>query len=258
MKLLAILVPHLLYIIGLVAFLLVLTCSTTFQTVARLQIPALIGTILSYTLIFLVLVGFIPDQWIKAQVTPDWQKEIHEADTAVVLGFGYEEDKSGTMQAGEANKFLLDWVVNNTAANTIFVQEGVWVAACPTSATHCTYKGRELRRIHQHDDKAYLNTLDSAFCAIEQMATFNKNKAILVTHDLQLQRAAWDFERVKQKPDWLNFTFVVPEIPDTPYPTNSIHWQTQNQFIYKTVELLISRPRDYFSSVPNHCKAPLP
>jgi hypothetical protein len=83
-----------------------------------------------------------------------------------------------------------------------------------------------------------------------------KKKALLVAHDLQLQRLAWDFERISQAmcPDC---TFVIPEIHDTPYPANSVHWQTRNEFVYKIVEVLIARPRDFLSPIPTECKAPL-
>jgi uncharacterized SAM-binding protein YcdF (DUF218 family) len=250
--------PHVLYVVGLSVYIFLLTQTPYIQSIQHFRLPVLVVAALVYTVVFIALLSLTPDQWLRAETTPNWKQDLSKTDTAIVLGFGYEKDDNGAMQAGQANKFLLDWVVNNTAANTIFVQEGVWAAACPTSATHCTFAGREVRRIHLHDENAYLNTLDTAFCAVEQMATFNKNKAILVTHDLQLQRAAWDFERVKQKSDSLNFAFVLPEIPDTPYPANSVHWQTQNQFVYKIVELLISRPRDFLSPVPDQCKSPLP
>jgi len=257
MTALVVLAPHMLYAAGLVASLFVVTHSTSFQTSARFQIPALLIGVLAYTIAFMVLLGLTPDQWMHAAATQNWREETRVADTAIVLGFGYEKDASGTMQAGDANRFLLDWVIDNTSATTIFVQEGVWVAACGVSADRCTYSGRELKRIHFHDENIYVNTLDTAFCAMEQMAKFDKSKAVLVTHDLQLQRATWDIERVKQRSDWQSFTFVIPEIPDTPYPANSVQWQTRNQFIYKVVELLISRPRDFLTPVPDKCEAPL-
>ncbi len=257
MTALVVFAPHMLYAAGLVASLFVVTHSTTFQTSARFQIFALLIAALVYTIVFIVLLGLTPDRWMHAVATQNWREETRDADTAIVLGFGYEKDATGTMQAGKANRFLLDWVIDNTSATTIFVQEGVWIAACGMSPDQCTYSGRELKRIHLHDEKIYVNTLDTAFCAMEQMARIHKSKAALVAHDLQLQRAAWDVERVKRRSDWHSFIFVIPEIPDTPCPANSVHWQTRNQFIYKVVELLISRPRDFLTPVPGRCKAPL-
>lgn len=160
------------------------------------------------------------------------------------------------MIPGKANEFLLNWTLKNTSAKTILVQEGVWVAACEASNTTCTIDGREIKRIHLHDETNYVNTLETAFCAMEEMKKLDEKKAILVAHDLQLQRVAWDFERVSQEmcPDC---TFVIPNMLNTPYPTDSVHWHTRNEFIYKIVELIGSRTRDFLSLIPIDCKAPL-
>lgn len=216
--------------------------------------------ILLISAVLLILVPYTSDEWMRAKPTEGWEKGILEIDTAIILGFGYETDKNGNMEAGEANEFLLNWVINKTNATTILVQEGVWVAACNESDTTCLVSGREIKRIHLHDENVYVNTFDAAFCALENMEVLDKKKAILVAHDLQLKRVARDFEIVKQaRKGWQDFIFVIPKIPDTPYlddpPNNQKH--TRNEFYYRIVELICSRPRDFKSEIPTKCKAPL-
>ena len=253
-------IPHLLGAIGAILSFLIFAKWAEHQLSDNLFIMIIqIGVIfLIYVVIFLIGVSLTPDKWIRAKPTEGWGKEIQIVDTAIILGFGFEEDKSRNMKAGDANKFLLKWVIENTLANIILVQEGVWVAGCKTSDTTCSVSDREIKRIHSHKEGIYVNTLEAAFYAIEQMEKLGKKKAILVAHHLQLQRAALDFEIVRQtRKNWQDAKqpiFVIPQIPNTPYPHNSKHFQTRNQYFYKIIELLISRPRDFFSRIPTKYK----
>jgi len=171
--------------------------------------------------------------------------------SAVVLGFGYEMVEQ-EMQPGAANQFLVDWVARQQPQiNTLLVQEGVRSAMTPT-----LLHDKNVRRIHRHDPAIYVDTLDTAFCALRQLQQLNQKTVLLVAHDLQLQRAAWDFERVRQAM-CLDCTVLIAAMPDTPYPAASVHFQTHNEFVYKLVELLLLRPRDFLRAIPTTCKAPL-
>jgi hypothetical protein len=88
------------------------------------------------------------------------------------------------------------------------------------------------------------------------MINLQQKTVLLVTHDLQLQRAAWDFARICQQL-WITCTLVIPDLPATPYPTQSGHFQTRRAFIYKMLELLYLRPRDLLRAPPTQCKAPI-
>jgi len=171
--------------------------------------------------------------------------------SAVVLGFGYEMAEQ-EMQPGAANQFLVDWVARQQPQiNTLLVQEGVRSAMTPT-----LLHDKNVRRIHRHDPAIYVDTLDTAFCALRQLQQLNQKTVLLVAHDLQLQRAAWDFERVRQAM-CLDCTVLIAAMPDTPYPAASVHFQTHNEFVYKLVELLLLRPRDFLRATPTTCKAPI-
>ncbi len=210
--------------------------------------PGCISLILSIllSLIILCLTPIALAQiLLRAEPTAD-----QDADTAIILGFGYEMD-GATMNPGAANEYLLDWTIRNTSVTTIIVQEGVWVAAeCDRSADTCTMSipsGRTIQvvRMHRHDADVYVNTFEAAMCAIEKMKVLGKHKAILVAHDLQLERAAWDFEYINRAYFSSAFTFVVPQMPDTPYPSGSKQLHTRYEFVYASVELFWSRPRDF-------------
>ncbi len=216
--------------------------------------PSFIWIFINFWL-FLFLAGF----WLKAGPTNDWQEQIKPIDTAIILGFGFETDGAGHIQPGESNQFLLQWALDHTNADTLLVQEGIWAAACKTTETKCEKSGRRLVRIHHHDNNIDVNTFQAAFCTLEKMEKLGKKSAVLVAHDLQLERAAWDFDKLKQsREEWSGFNFVVPEIPKVPSPKKSDQLRTRSRSVYTFFELFGSRLRDYFSSTPEKCIAPAP
>lgn len=205
-----------------------------------------------YGLLFLVLVGFTPNAWLRAPATPEIvTAHSPHPTTAVILGFGY--DVAGEkMLPGPANQFLVDWVIHNAPQiKTFLVQEGVLVALSPEQL-----RERSVRRIHRHDPAIYVDTLDTAFCAMRQLQQQQEQSVLIVSHDMQLQRAVWDFARV-QRQACSSCALVIPDLPATPYPTQSVHLQTRNAFLYKVLELLYLRPRDLLRPLPTTCKAPI-
>ena len=237
-------IPHILGVTG--AILWFLLVAQFFKE--RLVLVAVISLPL-YSLLFLTLVSLTPSKWLRATPTNNQDAEI-----AFVFSFGYEMD-GNQIKPGEANLFLWKWIAHNKPLHlsTILVQEGVWVA---TDEETLKNLGIEKMRMHQHNPHIYVDTLNATFCALQQIQKLDKKKILLVAHDLQLQRVAWDFERIGHVtcPDCV---FVIPEIYNVPYPTNSIHFQTRNEFIYKIAELLIARPRDFLSQIPTKCNAPI-
>lgn len=218
----------------------------------RTQPWLLLVSLALYGLLFLVLVGFTPNRWLRAPATPETAAaKAPRPTTAVILGFGY--DMAGEkMLPGPANQFLVDWVLHNEPQiQTFLVQEGVLVALSPTQLREKT-----VRRIHRHDPKIYVDTLDTAFCAMRQLQQRHAQSVLLVSHDMQLQRAVWDFARV-QRQLCATCTLVVPPLPVTPYPAQSVHLQTRNAFLYKLLEILYLRPRDLIRPLPTTCKAPI-
>lgn len=212
-----------------------------------------------YAAILLCLIAasiqLVPSSWLRTHPKGDDRG----VEVAVILGFGYEEANTGEMKPGVANEFLLNWVLENyPKVQILLVQEGVWAVVCETSAATCRIEGVKLLRIHRHDPDLDVNTLDTAVCAIERMNGLGERKAILVAHDLQLWRVAGDFERAKQSL-CRDCEFVIPNVPDTPYPTHSVQWRTRSEYIYRFMEIL-ARFRDselFTRQTPNECIAPL-
>jgi hypothetical protein len=169
-------IPHILGVVGAILWFLAFARLAEHRTmlIVVMSLPA-------YALLFLILVGLTPSPLMQAKPTRD-----QETDTAIILGFGFVMigDK---MRPGETNQFLLDWTIKNRSlqVKTILVQEGIWVAS---DAGTLRKLGIDRRRIHRHDPEIYVNTLDTAFCAIQQLQQLDKKKAMLVAHDLQLQR----------------------------------------------------------------------
>lgn len=194
------------------------------------------------------------DGWMRAVPTPEWEREVQETDTAIIFGFGYEKGDNGELLAGEANDFLYRWAVEHTAAKTIFVQEGVWAAAANQQDARYQAAGREIKRIYKHDPAVNIHTLETVYCVLEKMKALGKKRAVIVASDLQLARTEADFLKVtKAEKEWQDYTFVVPDIPPTPYPIKSVQWQTCSAARYKIWELC-SRVRDYLSDIPADCR----
>ncbi len=237
-------IPHILGIMGAILWIRMIIQLTQQRTML-----AVVISILIYILLFLTLVGLTPSRWLHPTPT-----ETQDAEIAVVFNFGYDMD-GNQMKPGEANQYLWEWTIHNKPSQlrTILVQEGIWVAADQETLNNL---GIKMMRIHQHDPHIYVDTLNAAFCSIQQTERLGKKKIMLVAHDLQIQRVAWDFERISHVtcPDC---EFVIPEIGDVPYPASSVHLQTRNEFVYKITELLIARPRDFLNRVPTRCIAPV-
>ena len=216
----------------------------------RTPVPTFFIVLPGYALLFLVGLGFTPSRWLHAKATASMEPTRNPT-TAIVLGFGYEGEETA-MQPGAANQFLVDWLLaTQPQVKTLLVQEGIRSALTPTLLAE-----KAVERIHRHDKAIYVDTLDTAFCALQGLQKLGVHTVLLVAHDLQLQRAVWDFVRVRDAA-CAQCTVVIAAVPDTPYPTNSVHFQTRNEFIYKLVELLLLRPRDYLRTPPTSCKAPL-
>lgn len=251
--------PHIAYLFGIVALFFASAHCAKHRGLLVLGLVTL-GYWTIYTLVLLLLVSLLPlEGLLRPRPTAYWKKEAEEAPIVIILGFGYQKDDNGQMKPGPANEHLLRWAFENTNAATFLVQEGVWIAACDSSAQLCEVSGRQLRRIHTHSEAQYLNTLETAYCALGAMQELGKEKAVLVTHPSQLQRTLWDFEAVKgAREQWAGFRFIVPNMPDIPYVPGSVHCHTRAQWIWQVVEMLVARPRDYVSPIPTECKAPLP
>lgn len=213
--------------------------------------------LLIWILFYFGLFLYLSAGWLNAKPTDDWQKNIKTIDTAIIFGFGFEEGEKGQILPGKANEFLLQWTLDHTKADTLLVQEGVWAAVCKSTEATCEKIGRTLIRIHCHDEDIDVNTFQAAYCALEKMEELGKKSAILIAHDLQLERVAWDFDRLKQsRGSWSDFTFVVPKIPKTPSLKNSAQLRTRSRLVYSFVELFWSRMRDRLSKTPKKCIAP--
>jgi len=237
----AVFLPHILGMVGVVAVV---------GFGWRTPISTLFVTLLLFGLLFLGAIAVTPSHWLRAKALFIPQP-VPMPTTAIILGFGYEGEGS-TMHPGAANQFLVDWLLtNHPQVTTLLVQEGVRSAITPE-----IFDAKIVYRIHRHDSAIYVDTLDTAFCALQEVQKLGTETVLLVAHDLQLQRAVWDFERVRQAA-CINCTVITATIPDTPYPTHSVHWQTRHELIYKLVALLLLRPRDFLRATPTVCKAPL-
>ena len=205
--------------------------------------------------VLVTAVFFFPAPLLRAVPTGDPA----EADTAIIMGYGFERNADGSMAPGAANEALLAYTLEKFPhVTTIFAQEGVWVAQCDQSERQCTAGASTLYRIDSHDDAVDLHSGDISVCALERMAQFGKSSAILVAHDMQLWRAAENMNRAKAD-ICPNCNIIVPSVPNTPYPQNSDQWRTRYEWGYIPLDLAArARDRVFPSSLPASCPMPMP
>ncbi len=205
-------------------------------------------------IIYLALV-FFPSPLLRAMP----QGDPAAADTAIIMGFGFERYPDGSMAPGAANEALLAYTLERfPQVTTIFAQEGVWVAQCAQGDLSCTAGDVALHRIDFHDDAVDLHSGDISVCALERMAQFGKESAILVAHDMQLWRASENINRAKAD-ICPNCNIIVPAVPDMPYPQQSDQLRTRFEWSYIPIDLA-ARARDRIlpGALPASCPMPMP
>lgn len=224
--------------------------------------PLIENKFLKWALLLLLLgavitigIFFFPAPLLRAVPTGDPLT----ADTAIIMGYGFERHADGSMAPGAANEALLQYTLDKFPhVTTIFAQEGVWVAQCDQSEQACTAGGATLHRIDFHDDAVDLHSGDISVCALERMTQFGKSSAILVAHDMQLWRAAENMSRAKAG-ICPNCNIIVPSVPNTPYPANSEQWRTRYEWAYIPLDLAArTRDRLFPAALPATCPMPMP
>ena len=221
---------------------------TRYRMTTVLTVLSALLAFAGYSLLYVSCSG----PWLRARPTKDWENRVKGVDTAIILGFGIAGDDNGNPRAGSANRFLLDWTAKHTGAKILLVQEGIRLAEKEMERSDGKSIRRELVMIHPHSERSYVNTLQAACFALKKMSELGKAKAVLVAHDLQLQRAHWDIVKAKKaRPEWRHIEIIVPHVPQTPFPGDSAQWHTRGGFRYKFIELFWSRPRDYLAAAKN-------
>ncbi|MEZ4869529.1 MAG: hypothetical protein R3C14_49855 [Caldilineaceae bacterium] len=204
-----------------------------------------------YGVLYLIVLAFTPNRWLRAKATAPATITQAQPTTAVVLGFGYER-VGDAVRPGVSNQFLIDWVVAHyPQIHTFYVQEGTLAAFSPDLR-----RRKAVHRIHAHDPTIYIDTFDATFCAIQKLEEAMIESVLLVAHDLQLQRAAWDFTRIRRHRG-TRCVLLIPALPPTPWSACSVHLQTRYAPLYKVGELLYLRPRDLLHPMPADCKRPI-
>jgi hypothetical protein len=148
------------------------------------------------------------------------------------------------MTAEASNQFLYELAKKQMRMKYLVAQEGVYVTALKDSI-FVRSEAIQLIRMHPLDLKKDVNTFESSKYALMNMEKLGQQKAVVYAHSLQLKRAATDLRRIAaSNPQWKDFEFITPEIPNTPFPKHSTQWRTRNKIVYRAIELYFSRVRD--------------
>jgi len=197
---------------------------------------------------FMLIYTFISysHYFIRANPSKNYLSGIKQANVVIAFGFGVEKDKNGNLFAGEANDSIMQWISENTDTKYIIAQKGCTLSKFINA-------GVRVIEMHPHNDSVYINTFEAAKYALNKLDSLYKtgeiknNQVLVVVHDMQLERAAWILKKMHEKKNnKSSYQFIVPKMPSIPFPLNSNQFHTRNKFIYRVIELYISRPRDYF------------
>jgi hypothetical protein len=173
-----------------------------------------------------------------------WQVKASQANTAIIFGFGYEVDDKGNMTPGASNLFLYNLSKKQHQIQNLILQEGVYVAALRDNID-----GKpghiQLVRMHPLYPNRDVNTFEASEFAITRLVNLGQRRAIVYAHNLQEVRAVADLRRIAAtRQEWRDIEFIIPEIPETPFPEGSEQWRTKWKIVYRAIELYYSRVRD--------------
>ncbi|MBN2212758.1 MAG: hypothetical protein JW723_00810 [Bacteroidales bacterium] len=217
------------------------------KTTLRFLIPSFI-----FWMILLYLAGIIRFWFLTVTPGNNWEEEAMKADVVIAMGFGIIRDDMGNYQSGRTNDSLLNWMAKYTRPKVIIAQEGILLAKNSENCRETVQrlKNVQLVRMHGHG-KQYINTLEAARYALEKANSMLPEKDLqiaIVCHPDQIKRCYFDLTRVaKTKRSWENYSFIIPDILPVPYEIKSAQIHTRSRFLFKTSDILISRPRDFIS-----------
>lgn len=194
--------------------------------------------------IILFLIPWIFNSNLKCKSDENWQNKVKEANAAIIFGFGYGKDAKGNITPEASNQFLYELARKQTKSKYLIMQEGVYIAALKDSA-YLRSENIEAVRMHPLNIQKDVNTFEAAKYAIMQMEKLGQSSAVVYAHSLQAKRAISDLRKIaNSNSKWKDFEFILPDIPDTPFPKHSAQWRTQYKIIYRAIELYYSRVRD--------------
>jgi hypothetical protein len=210
-------------------------------------------------LLIVAAIQLSPSSWWRAVPRGD----ARDVEAAVIMGFGYVQRPGGPLEPGEADVFMFNWVrTQYPKITTILGQEGVVQAARASQYGPSKMNDVRVLRIHAHDPRRSVNTLDAAVCAVLKLrklqASTGRGKVLIVGMPIHLWRCVRCFEKAKAEL-YPELELVVPSMPDVPFPRHSAQWRTRSPRRFRFAEI-IGRVRDLwlpFSRVSSSCCAPV-
>lgn len=184
------------------------------------------------------LILLMPDTFekaVRATPTENWEQEMKQADGFIAFGFGLGKDKNGVETPGITNLEIAKWILkNNPQRKPVIVQEGVYLALKQEAKNIDTW----IIRL-PHNPSVYVDTQAAALQSWAIMEKEKFKRVVLISHELQLQRMQWDFERCG-----LQKRIIIPGIQGSmKYDSNSVqHFGTKSRKGWLVRELIFTRP----------------
>jgi len=160
------------------------------------------------------------------------QGKVEQADSFVVLGFGLVRTAGGQEAAGASNQALAAWLVeHNPERKPAIVQQGVYLALQALVAQQPElHPLDEWVTVLPHDAQAYVDTRGAVLQSWVLMRQLGCSWPAVVSHQLQMRRAGWLFERLPLD------GVILPHIQGIPFDADSVHPQTRSLVRYLAFE----------------------
>jgi hypothetical protein len=198
-------------------------------------VALILGGLGGALLVVFLAATLVPDRWLRA----DPRGTLAEADVFIVFGLGLGRAPDGGETPGASNAAIARWTIqNNVERKPTIVQEGVYLALQEMERSQPDL-GVDAWVIRlPHHPNVYVNTYKATLQCWAIMQALGYHRPALVSHDLQLQRMVWNFERI----GWAD-QVIVPSMPSIPFDSNSIqHWGTRSRRNWVVWELFFARP----------------
>ncbi len=197
---------------------------------------AAVGATLGAALAVLGVLAWLPDRWLRARP----RGRLRDADVFVAFALGLTRTPTGADGPGESNLAIARWLVtNNPDRKPTVTQEGVYLALLQLQQGQPELKVDQWTVRLPHDPKVYVDTRGAALQCWAVMHMRGWRRPALISHDLQLRRMAWTFER-------LGFAreLVIPDaLPAMPFDARSVqHWGTRSRRGWLLWEVFLARP----------------
>jgi hypothetical protein len=165
---------------------------------------------------------------------------LRNADVFIAFALGLTRGANGEETPGLSNLAIAEWLIaNNPDRRPTLTQQGVYLALKHFEADQPALAVDTWTLQLPHHPRVYVDTQGAALQCWAIMHLKGFHRPALISHDLQLQRMVWIFERLRCAEE-----LIVPDnVPTIPFDAASAqHWGTRSRRGWLLWETFLARP----------------